>query len=212
MSNDLWTAALALRDAVMPTLPHAVVELDRDPAANIGGLHIKLADVRAHANKVRDYVFQALLIGSGLRRQAVVAKMAYDAAYSKRNAELADTPAYKALKTKEERELLVRASLDTEYGQMMECEARVDEWEDFKKALNTIYFSLNGTRDDISTQVQVLKQQMFNGEIKPNKDLEKLGSLGELLGSAGKAFIQAGQADPQDEPVTVGAKSGETDW
>jgi hypothetical protein len=206
-TSPAWARALQLRQATIAWLPLAKVELERDPSANIGGLHQKAADVRAHANRVRDVVFEVMAIKMELHREACATALAYEGAMAQATIARSDEEAVKRFKTKEEREMVLRQGILPVYQAMVDAENRMEAWELYLKMVNLVYYSLSNTRDDLSTQVAIIKQQMFNGEVKPNGELSKLSSLSELLGAEARQLFENVSSEP--ESVGVG---GEVDW
>lgn len=208
--SQIWAAGEALRADAMAWLPSAKVELDRDPSANIGGLHAKAAEIRAQANKVRDVVYGAMAINMGLRNESAKATWAYEQAKAAAAKNPANADALAKLKTKDEREVAIQQIVAQEYRAYVDTANRLEEWDQFLKMVNLVYYSLTHTREDLNTQVSIIKQQMFNGEVKPNGDLSKLSSLSELLGAEARSLFTLPTPDPAMEPVPGG--SGEVGW
>lgn len=212
--SAIWTSAETFREQVMTWLPTAKVELDKDPSTNIGGLHGKAAEIRAQANKVRDVVYNAMALNMGLRREAAAATWAYEQAKASAAKDPANIETLAKLKTKDEREVAVQQIIAKEYQAYVDATNRLEEWDQFLKMVNLVYYSLTHTREDLNTQVSVIKQQMFNGEVKADKGLEKLGSVFDMLGEGARSLLQPpstnGHHDDSVPPVPGG--SGEIDW
>ena len=211
----VWDEAEKFRDSVLPWLPSSKVELDKDPSTNIGGLHSKASEIRSQANKVRDVVFDAMAFNMMLRREAAAASWAYEQAKAKVVKDPANLETLTKLKTKDEREVAVQQIAATEYKASIDTQSRLEEWDQFLKMVNLVYYSLTHTREDLNTQVALIKQQMFNGEIKPNKDLGKLSSLADLLGADARSLFQTGgEPEPEEVPSApvVPGGDGEVGW
>jgi hypothetical protein len=207
--SDVWTAAEQLRDGAMPWLVTAKVELDKDPSSNIGGLHAKAAEIRAQANKVRDVVFSAMAVNMVLRRESAAATWAYEQAKASAAKDPVNADILAKLKTKDEREVAVQQIVATEYQSHVLLQNRLDEWDQFLKMVNLVYYSLTHTREDLNTQVNIIKQQMFNGEVKPNKELDKLGSVFDLLGDSARSLLTTA---PEPAVPAIPGGSGEIGW
>lgn len=211
--SAIWQAATEMREAIMPSLMEYKVELDKDPSTNIGGLHAKAAEVRSNANTVRDVVFTAMALNMKLRREAADAAWAYEQAKAVAIKDPANLEVLAKLKTKDEREVAVQQIVAVEYKATVDAQSRLEEWDQFLKMVNLIYYSLSHTREDLNTQVALIKQQMFNGEIKPNKELNKLSSLADLLGADARSLFQsAGVPDETPGPIPVAEGDGEVGW
>jgi hypothetical protein len=211
--SKVWPEAEKLRDATLPWLPTAKVELDRDPSNNIGGLHGKAAEIRSQANKVRDVVFGAMAFNMALRRESAAATWAYEQAKTDALKVQANIDALAKLKTKDEREAALQQIVATEYKASIDAHSRLEEWDQFLKMVNLVYYSLTHTREDLNTQVSIIKQQMFNGEIKADKHLEKLGSVFDMLGEGARSLLQVPSTNGHHEDVPpIPGGSGETDW
>lgn len=208
--SAVWQAAERLRDEAMGWVQTAKVELDRDPSSNIGGLHAKAAEIRSQANKVRDVVYGAMAINMALRNESAKATWAYEQAKAAAAKAPVNAEALAKLKTKDEREVAIQQIVAQEYQAYVDTANRLEEWDQFLKMVNLVYYSLTHTREDLNTQVSIIKQQMFNGEVKPNGDLSKLSSLSELLGAEARSLFNVPAPDPTAEPVPGG--SGEIDW
>lgn len=206
---SLWPLAEQTRFDALAWLDQAKVTLDKDPRDNIGSLHAKVAETRDWANRVRDLLFRVMNIGIELRREAGYAEAAYDQAMASAMMLRADEDAVKKFKSKEEREAVLRQGILEIYQTKVTTSARIAEWEAFTKAVNLIYYSLSNTRDDIGTQVAILKQQMFSGEVQPNPELGKISSLTDLLGDNARTLLSSLQMDSSPEPSGPG---GETAW
>lgn len=207
--SAIWTAAESFRDEAMGWLPTAKVELDKDPSSNIGGLHGKAAEIRAQANKVRDVVYHAIAVNMYLRREAAAATWSYEQAKAAAAKDPSNLDALSKLKTKDERETAVQQIVARQYQEYVDANNRLEEWDQFLKMVNLVYYSLSHTRDDLNTQVSVIKQQMFNGEVKPNEDLSKLSSLSELLGADARQLFSSASMTPAE---TLPGGSGEIGW
>lgn len=197
-----WERAQELRARISAVLPSMKVELSPNPAANIGGLHQTAAEIRSKSNQVRDALWAVMHINMELRREAADASWAYDQAVADTTKANVDNQAIKQLKTKEEREMAIRQLVVDKYQTYIDTKTRLEEWDQFVKMVNLVYYSLSHTRDDLNTQVAVIRQQMFNGEIKPNKDLGNLSSLADLLGAEAKKLLN-------DESGIPGQTNGE---
>lgn len=207
-----WDVAVRLRSDALVWLNSARVDLDRDPTKNIGGLHAKVAEVRQWANKVRDLLFQVQLVTMQLRRESSQANVAYEARLSEAIRHKTDDAVLKQFKSKEERELFFRQGFQECYDQKVTAEQRLEEYEAFQKAVNLIYYSLSNTRDDVGTQVAVLKQQMFSGEIKPNPELGKFNSLADFLGEGARSLFGGSGAFTEEPSTAPAGGDGETPW
>lgn len=205
-----WTAAQLLRDGAMSWLPDVKVELDKDPSRNIGGLHAKAAEIREKANKVRDVVYGSMAINMALRREAAEAAWTYEQARASAAKDPANEALLSKLKTKDEREAAVQQIVATQYQSHVDAGNRLEEWDQFLKMVNLIYYSLTHSREDLTTQVNIIKQQMFNGEVKPNEGLSKLSSIADLLGAEAKSLFSA-PAHGTD-PSLVDGPVGEVEW
>jgi hypothetical protein len=211
--QDTWSAAQGLRDSVVPWLLTAKVDLDKDPSNNIGGLHAKAAEIRSQANKVRDVVFSAMAFNMALRRESAAATWAYEQAKTEAMKVPANVEQLSRLKTKDERESALQQLVAAEYKASVDAQSHLEEWDQFLKMVNLVYYSLSHTREDLNTQVSIIKQQMFNGEVKPNKDLDKLGSVFDLLGENARNLIQAPVPNGRGEaPLDLPDGSGEVSW
>lgn len=211
--SHLWADAEALRDSTMPWLPTAKVDLDKDPSNNIGGLHAKAAEIRSQANKVRDVVFSAMAFNMGLRREAAASSWAYEQAKAQAVKDPATADILAKLKTKDEREVAVQQIVADQYKASVDAQSRLEEWDQFLKMVNLVYYSLTHTREDLNTQVALIKQQMFNGEIKPNKELGKLSSLADLLGADARSLFQsAGAPGGTGDAGLPPGSDGEVGW
>lgn len=207
--TNVWEAAEQLRDGAMPWLVTAKVELDKDPSANIGGLHAKAAEIRSQANKVRDVVFSAMAVNMVLRRESAAATWAYEQAKAAAAKDPSNAEALAKLKTKDERETAVQQLVANEYQAHVLLQNRLEEWDQFLKMVNLVYYSLTHTREDLNTQVNIIKQQMFNGEVKPNKELDKLGSVFDLLGDSARSLLTS---TPEPAAPAIPGGSGEVGW
>lgn len=207
--SQVWTAADEFRAATLAWIQTAKVELDRDPTQNVGGLHQKAAEVRTHANKVRDAVFETMAFNMLLRREAAETTWVYEQAKAAAAKDPANVDVLAKLKTKDERETALQQIVATEYQAYIRAGNRLEEWDVFLKMVNLVYYSLTHTREDLNTQVSVIKQQMFNGEVKPNQDLSKLSSLSELLGADARSLFAGSFDPPADAPS---GPTGEVGW
>lgn len=210
--SSVWPSAQALRDEVMPWLPNCKVELVRDPSSNIGGLHAKAAEIRAETNKVRDVVFKVMAFNMALRREASEASWRYEQARNDALKVPHNNEILAKYKTKDEREAALQQIVAAEYKASIDTKARLEEWEMFLKMVNLVYYSLSNTRDDVNTQVSIIKQQMFNGEIKADAGLEKLGSVFDMLGEGARTLLQPPAPDSTEEAPQIPGGSGETSW
>lgn len=184
-----WQIAEQFRTTTIEWVQKAKVGLDRDPTKNIGGLHAKVAEVRGHANSVRDALFNAMTLQIALRRYAAQTEMEYSAALSQATRDRVDDELLKKFRSKEEREQFLRTDFMGVYEAQQMAALHLEEWELFVKMLQIVYYSLNDTRRDIETQTAILKQQMFNGEVQPNKELKEINSLADLFGGAGREIL-----------------------
>ena len=209
--DSFWQAAEKFRDETLSWLPSAKVELDKDPAANIGGLHVKAAEIRSHANRVRDVVFATMGVNMQLKSTASVAEWAYEQAMAAAAKDPVVVESLSKLKTKDEREGALKQICAAQYQDHVQAEARLQEWDQFLKMVNLVYYSLTNTREDLSLQVSIIKQQMFNGEVKPNQELGKLSSLADLLGADARNLLKM-PADPGDAHEGPAGMDGDLDW
>jgi hypothetical protein len=201
-----WDVACNTRESCLPWLKNARVELDRDPTKNIGGLHGKLCEVRTHANHVRDALFDAMQIEQVLRREAQRARGRYEGELSRTLRAKIGSEELKPFKSKEERESYLRQDFADLYTAQEDSAGYVVEWELYVKSINIIYWSLDHTRKEIDAQVNIVRQQMFNGEVKPNAELKQLGALGSMLGAAGREFVAA--MTPEDPEALMAPSTG----
>ncbi len=186
-----WTGAVKLRREALDWLNNEKITLAKNPSEHIGGLNEKLSEVRDRLNKVRDIVFdsQGLLIV--LRREAHKASDAYERSLETAilNSRSLSPDAQKSLpKSADERELYYRKDFLELYKLKLEAERRVEEWESFQKMVNTVYYDLKDASKDIITQIQVIKQQYFSGEIKLSKEAT---ALFDFLGEDAQKFIRS---------------------
>ena len=207
--SQVWEAAQTFRATTLGWIQTAKVELDKDPTQNIGGLHQKASEIRSHANKVRDAVFETMAFNMILRREAADATWAYDQAKAAAAKDPATSEALAKLKTKDEREVALQQIVATQYQAHVDAGNHLEEWDVFLKMVNLVYYSLTHTREDLNTQVSVIKQQMFNGEVKPNGELSKLSSLSELLGADARNLFAGSFDAPADAPS---GPTGEVGW
>lgn len=211
--SAVWEAAQDFRVATLAWIQTAKVELEKDPTQNIGGLHQKAAEIRSHANKVRDAVFETMAFNMILRREAAQATWAYEQAKATTAKEPATAEALGKLKTKDEREVALQQLVAAQYQAYVDATNHLEEWDVFLKMVNLVYYSLSNTRDDLQTQVSVIKQQMFNGEVKPNGELSKLSSLSELLGAdARNLFAGSFEASTEALADAPSGPTGEVGW
>jgi hypothetical protein len=211
--SKIWEVAQKLRDEALPWLPAAKVELDRDPSNNIGGLHAKAAEIRSHANKVRDVVFSAMAFNMALRRESAAATWAYEQAKTDALKVPTNVEALARFKTKDEREAALQQIVASEYKASVDAHSRLEEWDQFLKMVNLVYYSLTHTREDLNTQVSIIKQQMFNGEVKADKNLEKLGSVFDMLGEGARNLLLTPSPNGnEDHGPSIPGGSGEVDW
>lgn len=194
-----WSVAAHFRAEAAKWLPTCKVQLDKDPTLNIGHLHAQIAEVREYADKVRDTFYSALDLKVALRNDAATCEDQYQRALAYAQQVYADIEAFKKLKSKEERELMLRVLVERSYKAMRETAERLEDWEQFIKQVNVVVFSLNDTRHDIEAQIAVLKVQMFKGELKPNPELGALSGLADILGSDARSFLSSRQ--PSEPPV-----------
>lgn len=206
--RDVWGQAQELQQMLMEWLPTAKVELDRDPSANIGSLHQKAAEIRSQANRVRDAVYATMAVNMVLIQDANTAEWQYEQAMAASAKDPTNVEVLAKLKTKDEREAALQQINLPLYQRYVETKAHRDEWDQFLKMVNLVYYSLTHTREDLNTQVSIIKQQMFNGEIRPNKDLDKLGSVFDMLGDEAKALLRSVHT-PDTAPV---GNSEEVSW
>jgi len=207
-ARDVWAQAQELQQSLMEWLPTAKVELDSDPSTNIGGLHQKAAEIRSQANRVRDAVYAVMAVNMALIQDANAAEWQYEQAMASSAKEPANIEDLTKLKTKDEREAALQQINLPLYQRYVETKARRDEWDQFLKMTNLVYYSLTHTREDLNTQVSIIKQQMFNGEIRPNKALDKLGSVFDMLGDEAKALLRSVHTP---DPAS-GGSSEEVGW
>lgn len=210
-----WDVASTFQTQQIDTLAKYKVELDRDPTQNVGRLHEKIATVREYSNEVRDVLFRAQTMMRALGREAAAAGEAYNKRIADLGRSKVDDETYKKMKSKDERELYLRAECADIYERHRVAEERVEEWDGFIKQINTIYYSLSNTRDDINAQINVLKQQIFKGDIKPGEELRELSGLpllNELLSS--ETHVPQIPATPALVPASVAPASpdGSVPW
>jgi hypothetical protein len=91
-------------------------------------------------------------------------------------------------KTAEEREVFWRQDFKPLHDKKVEAERRVEEWDQFQKMLYTIYYSLRDTANDIQTQLNVIRQQYFSGEIELSP---KAAGLMDFLSPAARKLVGA---------------------
>lgn len=211
LHDALWAEACAIRDEAMTWLQSAKVDLPAEPDTNLRLLHQKAATIRTEANKVRDAVYAAMRINMLLRRSLANASWTYEQAKNTASNDPAVKTRLSSYKTKEERADALQQEVATQYKDYLDAKNHIEEWEQYMKMVNLVYYSLSDTRQDLNTQVSVVKQQMFNGEIKPNGELEKIGSLFDLLGDGAKSLLRTAEA-PAGDGSGVPGQSGETTW
>lgn len=186
-----WSLALETRQAALTWLRDKKVELDLNPSTKIGSLNQKISTVRNYSNSVRDEIFQAIGIKSSLLREKNQAADAYNDALSAKMQDMRSMTAeqIKALpKTAEEREVFWRSGFKPLYDKKIEAERRVEEWEQFQKMLYTIFYSLRDTANDIQTQLNVIRQQYFSGELKLDK--QAVGLM-DFLGPSARNLVES---------------------
>lgn len=196
--SEVWEAARKERKATLVWLKDQKVELEKNPAALIGALNEKIALVRQMSNRVRDEVFSAQAIMIALKREKYTADDAYEAALSSAlhdTSLLSDIEQKKLPRSQEERERHFRRSFLPAYNDKLEAERHVEEWELYQKMINSIYYSLKDTNDNILTQLSVIKQQYFSGELELDKKAVGLASwlsedAKELVAGASSRFTE----------------------
>lgn len=192
-SEPPWTLANKRRAEVLDWIQNKRVDLDSNPVGKIGGLNAKIALVREYSNQVRDEVFQAMGLKTALLRESHLASDAYNDKLSEKMQDIRQmTPEQiKALpKTAEEREVFWRQGFKPLYDTKVEAERRVEEWDQFQKMLYTIYYSLRDTANDIQTQLNVIRQQYFSGEIELN---HKAASIFDFLSPDARKLVSTGE-------------------
>ena len=210
--QTVWSVAQPFREEVARWLLTAKVQLDKDPTLNIGALHAQIAEVREHSNKVRDAYYNALDLKVALRNEAAGCETRYERALAGAQQAYAEVESFKKLKSREERELLLRVLIERTYLAKRETAERLEDWEQFLKQISAVMFSLNDTRKDIEAQIAVLRVQMFKGDLKPNPELKALNGLADLLGSDARSLLEGGrsplEAESPEPPTTFTPPKG----
>ena len=189
-TSNIWDAAKAFRLATNNWVLTAKVSLDQDPTRSIGSLNAKKATVRDLAFKIRDVLFEVKTYHVALRREMHAASDAYEDALAGEMAKTRTEDEVKKLpKSAEEREKFYRLGFPHIYQAKLETSRRVEEWESHEKSVNLIYYSLKDTEQALDSQLSVIKQQYFSGELKLNKDA---ASFADFLGDDAKHFFPEG--------------------
>lgn len=163
----------------------ARVSLEPDQTQNIARLHEKLALARTWHTSIRDVILDAMLMQTEVKKDLLEAEIAFQKYSSNFYLNPPEDAKYKGLKTKEERELYMQSNSNGIYEKLLTWKSRLERTEDYIKQLYLVYYSVNGAREDVTTQVSILKQQMYSGEVKPSKDfLELPPALAGLLGQS----------------------------
>lgn len=172
------------------------VSLDVDPTASgIGSLNQKLAQAREYANSAGTLRIKAIRLVASLQESyTLLSETIDDIVNILKNA---DDECRKA-RGYEEKKNIAEAKLPN-YIKMRRASARrLEEAKTCLKVVGIVCDSLTNTKEDILSQLGVIKQQLLIGELSLKID----PSTAKLLMSANKAQVDPQISSLQQGPVT----------
>ena len=209
MDNSPWAVASALKKATIETLKSAKVELDADPSKNLGNLSAKVSQLRSYSNTTRDALFDAIRIRISLRREFAIATEAYDTKLSQAISEDIDNDVVKKMRSADEREKYFRQGFMGLFKSRNQAQAHIDEWEEFIRLIYVVYNSLRYTKDDILSQISIIKNQILLGELEVSEQASKAGGLLDFISVEGRNLLEGVAAESGTSDLPDGEVSFE---
>ena len=207
MSHNPWAVASALKKSIIETLKSSKVELDADPSKNLGNLSGKVAQLRSYSNTTRDALFDAIRIRISLRRDFVAATEAYDTKLSQAISEDIDNDVVKKMRSADEREKYFRQGFIELFKTRNQAQAHVEEWEEFIRLIYLVYNSLRYTKDDVLSQISIIKNQILTGELAVSEQAGKAGGLMDFISIEGRNLLEGAAADSEATELPDGEVS-----
>ena len=207
--SSSWNLASALKKSTIETLKSAKVELDVDPSKNLGNLSGKISQLRSYSNTTRDALFDAIRIRISLRREFVSATEAYDTKLSRAISEDIDNDVVRKMRSADEREKYFRQGFMELFAARNQAQAHLDEWEEFIRLIYVVYNSLRYTKDDILSQISIIKNQILLGELEVSEQAGKASGLLEFMSVEGRTLLLGSAAESETSDLPDGEASFE---
>lgn len=173
------------------------VALDSDPSTvGISSLNEKLATAREYANSATAYRIKAIRLVASLQESHQILSDTIDDIVTA--IKISDDDCKKA-RSMEEKRMIAESRIPNYIKTRRESLRRLDEAKTCLKVVGLVCDLLTNTKDDILSQLGVIKQQLLVGELSLKIDEQ----TAKLLISASKAKVDSSVSSLQEGTISI---------